>query len=82
MKYILFLICICLLGCSDVQKQIDKASDTSRASDSVLKEFNKIDKALSNAKAKIDSSLPSRAQEDSLLNLPRKFKRKVDSLIN
>ena len=81
MKYIYFAAILFLFGCSDVQKQIDKASETSRKSDTILKEFNKIDQTLSNAKKKIDDALPTREQEDSLLKVPRKLKAKFDSLI-
>ena len=81
MKYIYITALIFLFGCADVQKQIDKRSASSRTADTILEEVTKVDKALSNAKKRIDSALPSKQQEDSLLGMPRKLKRKFDSLI-
>ena len=80
-KYIIYIAILFLPACSDVQKQLDNTSETSRKADTLLHEFSKVDKALSNAKKRIDSALPNKQQEDSLLHLPQKLKRKFDSLI-
>lgn len=81
MKLLYCLTLLFVAGCSDVQKEVDKVTTTSKVTDSLLKTVDRVDASLRNAKHKLDSALPSKQQEDSMLNLPRKMKRKIDSLI-
>ena len=81
MKLLFCIAIFSIVGCSDVQQQVDKVTTTSKEADSVLNAVDRVDQSLRRAKHRIDSSMPSRQQEDSLLNLPRKMKRKIDSLV-